>query len=197
MKKKVLWVALGLMASLLAKPSFALIHQECTEEECDIPSASSTQFFMEDVNDLPDISDDLTPVAASGQFWPVEGIITGRFGKWRGGRHHGHYHAGVDIAAPYGTTVVAPMDGTVAFVGFKGGYGRTVIIDHGDGFSTLYGHASETMVTEGEVIKKGQPVSKIGLSGRSTGPHLHYEVHMEGRPVNPLAWTEKLQVQRS
>jgi murein DD-endopeptidase MepM/ murein hydrolase activator NlpD len=196
MKMKLFIGALALASLLMMKPAHAAI-EECDQEECDIPSASASNFFLEDANDLPEV-DDLTPIPTSGQFWPVEGIITGRFGKWRGARHHhGHYHVGVDIAAPFGTTVVAPMDGTVAFAGRKGGYGLTVVIDHGDGVATLYGHSSELMVSEGDTVKKGQAITKIGLSGHSTGPHLHYEVRMEGKPVNPLAWTERLQTQHS
>jgi murein DD-endopeptidase MepM/ murein hydrolase activator NlpD len=196
MKKKFLLGAFALLSFLVFKPAFAAI-EECDQEECDIPPASASNFFLEDANDLPEI-DDLAPVATSGQFWPVEGIITGRFGKWRGARRHaGHYHVGVDIAAPFGTTVVSPLDGTVAFVGRKGGYGLTVVIDHGDGVATLYAHSSGVLVSEGDTVKKGQPVSKIGLSGHSTGPHLHYEVRMEGKPVNPLAWTDRLQTQRT
>lgn len=178
----------------MVKPAYAVL-EECYEEDCEIP-ASASQFFMDELNDLEEI-DDLAAIPTDGQFWPVEGIITGRFGKWRGGRHRGHVHVGVDIAAPYGTTVVAPLDGTVAFVGRKGGYGRTVIIDHGNGVSTLYAHSSEIMVEEGQVVKKGQALTKVGSSGRSTGPHLHYEVRMENHPVNPLAWTQKLQTQAS
>ncbi len=197
MKKTLLWlVPLLVLGSLsTARVSSAAI-QDCYEEACEIPSASASQFFLDDANDLEEI-DDLSPIATAGQFWPVEGIITGRFGKWRGGKHRGHYHVGVDIAAPYGSKILSPLDGTVAFVGHKGGYGLTVIVDHGEGISTLYAHNSEVMVSEGDNIKKGQLLSKIGLTGHSTGPHLHYEVRLEGKPVSPLAWTEKLQIQRS
>jgi murein DD-endopeptidase MepM/ murein hydrolase activator NlpD len=197
MKAKFLIGAMALASLIMIKPAFAVI-EECDQEECDLPSASGSQFFMEDANDLPEIDEEMAPIPIGGQFWPVEGIITGGFGKWRGARHHrGHVHVGVDIAAPFGTTVVSPMDGTVAFVGRKGGYGLTLVIDHGDGVSTLYAHSSGILVMEGDVVKKGQAVSKIGLSGHSTGPHLHYEVRMEGKPVNPLAWTERLQTARS
>jgi len=197
MKAKLFIGALALASLFMIKPAFAAI-EECDQEDCDLPSATGSQFFMDDAADLPEIDEDMAPIPTTGQFWPVEGIITGQYGKWRGARHHhGHVHVGVDIAAPFGTTVVAPMDGTVAFVGRKNGYGLTLVIDHGDGISTLYAHSSGILVTEGEAVKKGQPVSKIGLSGHSTGPHLHYEVRMEGKPVNPLAWTEKLQIARS
>jgi murein DD-endopeptidase MepM/ murein hydrolase activator NlpD len=195
MKLKVFILGFALIGSFFGKPAFALI-QDCQEEACDIPPTPSSQFFMDDVNDIPEI-DDLAAIPTEGHFWPVEGIITGRFGKWRGGRHHGHYHVGVDIAAPFGTAVVAPLKGTVVFVGRKGGYGLTVMIDHGNGIETLYAHNSNVEVSEGEKISKGQFISKIGRTGRSTGPHLHYEVRVDGHPVNPLAWTEKLQVQSS
>lgn len=192
MKFKVILIGVGLILALV-KPSFAFV-SECEEEDCVIPSSTSaSQFLVDDINSLPEI-DDLAALPTEGQFWPAQGIITGHFGKWRGGRRHsGHYHAGVDIAAPIGTSIVAPIDGTISFVGRKGGYGLTVIVEHGDGIATLYGHTSEVFVEEGQSVKKGQLISKVGSSGRSTGPHLHYEVRMEGSPVNPLAWTSKLQ----
>jgi|GEM_PF-2538939 len=196
MKWKPLFLAAALLltASFTARLSYAML-ESCYEEECEIDT-SSASFFMEELNDL-DYIDDLAALPTEGQFWPVEGIITGRYGKWRGRRHGGHVHVGVDIAAPYGSPIVSPLSGVVSFVGRKGGYGLTLIIDHGDGISTLYGHNKEIMVSEGDLIDKGQLVSKIGLSGRSTGPHVHYEVRLDGRPVNPLTWTQKLQAQRS
>ncbi len=195
MKLKSFMIAVGLI-SALAKPSFAFV-SDCYEESCTLPAASSaSQFLLDDLNSLPDI-DDLAAIPTEGQFWPVQGIITGHFGKWRGRRHSGHYHAGVDIAAPVGTNIMSPIDGKVAFVGRKGGYGLTLIIEHGNGIATLYGHTSEVFVAEGQWVKKGQLISKVGSSGHSTGPHLHYEVRMEGSPVNPLAWTAKLQTSKS
>jgi len=197
MRDKIIVLALAFSLLLVTCPAMAAL-EECDQESCDLPSASASQFFMDDVNDLPEIDEDMAPIPTAGQFWPVDGIITGRFGKWRGARRrHGHYHGGVDIAAPFGTLVIAPLDGRVAFVGRKGGYGLTVVIDHGDGIATLYAHNSEVIVAEGDLIQKGQSLCKIGRSGRSTGPHLHYEVRIEGKPVNPLAWTGKLQDQRS
>ncbi len=191
MKVKTLLLGLGLVF-LMLKPSYAFV-SECYDEDCALPpAASASQFLLDDLNNIPDI-DEVAAIPTEGQFWPVQGIITGLFGKWRGGHHYGHYHAGVDIAAPVGTNIVVPIDGTVAFVGHKGGYGRTLIIEHEDGIATLYGHTSEILVSEGEVVKKGQLVAKVGSSGHSTGPHLHYEVRMEGSPVSPLARTAKLQ----
>ena len=191
MKLKGLLAGLALVL-LMAKPSFAFV-SECYEEDCALPpAASASQFLLDDLNTIPEI-DEIAAIPTEGQFWPVQGVITGLFGKWRAGRHSGHYHAGVDIAAAVGTPILAPIDGTVAFVGRKGGYGRTLIIEHKDGIATLYGHTSEILVSEGQIIKKGQLVAKVGNSGHSTGPHLHYEVRMEGSPLSPLAWTAKLQ----
>lgn len=194
MKVKVLTFlfVFGCLSMFVGKSSYASI-KECDQEICDFhSSSSSSQFFLDDVNELPEI-DDLASIPTDGRFWPVDGILTGHFGKWRGGRHRGHVHVGVDIAAPRGTLISSPLEGTVSFVGRKGGYGLTIIIDHGNGVSTLYGHNSAVMVEEGDLIRKGQKISKVGSSGHSTGPHLHYEVRLEGQPVNPLAWTNKLQ----
>lgn len=193
MKVKV-FLFLSVFVFLFAGKSSQAHVKECDQEICSFhpSSASPSQFFLDDVNELPDI-DDLVAIPTDGKFWPVDGILTGHFGRWRGGRHHGHYHVGVDIAAPYGTSIVSPLQGVVSFVGRKGGYGLAIVIDHGNGISTLYGHNSKVMVREGDIIQKGQRISKIGSSGHSTGPHLHYEVRLEGQPVNPLAWTHKLQ----
>ena len=194
MKYKFLLIPALVFGLFTVRPAFSFV-QDCSEEACAIPSSS--QFFLDDANDIPFIDDELSPIPTSGQFWPVDGIITGHYGKWRGGRHRGHVHAGVDIAAAIGTPILAPISGMVAFVGRKGGYGNTLIVDHGNGIATLYAHTSEILVSEGDEIKKGQLIAKVGNSGRSSGPHLHYEVRMEGAPVNPLAWTEKLQTKKS
>jgi len=194
--KKITPLLLVLAFTLFMSSTSHAVVKECTEEVCEIPSASASQFFLDDVNDLQEI-DDLAALPTNGAFWPVEGILTGHYGKWRGGRHRGHYHAGVDIAAPYGTPIHSPLEGVVAFVGHKGGYGLAIVVEHGDEVATLYAHTSEVFVREGEVIKKGQLLGKVGSSGHSTGPHLHYEVRYEGHPQNPLAWTQRLQTQKS
>jgi murein DD-endopeptidase MepM/ murein hydrolase activator NlpD len=94
-------------------------------------------------------------------------------------------HEGIDIAAPVGTSIVAPAEGVVIFSGRKSGYGLTVVIDHGGEISTLFGHNSKVFVHEGDKVTKGQEISRVGNSGTSTGPHLHYEVHRDGAPVDP------------
>jgi murein DD-endopeptidase MepM/ murein hydrolase activator NlpD len=118
--------------------------------------------------------------------WPVEGQVTGSFGEridpFNG---EGAFHSGIDIAAVYGQSVIAPADGIVEFADFMGGYGRAVIVDHGHGISTRYGHLKAFAVFPGQRIHRGDTIGFVGDSGRSTGPHLHYEVRIKDIPVNP------------
>jgi murein DD-endopeptidase MepM/ murein hydrolase activator NlpD len=118
--------------------------------------------------------------------WPVIGPITGSFGErvdpFNG---EGAFHAGVDISSRYGEPVLAPADGVVSYADFYNGYGRMLQIDHGNSLSTRYGHLSGFAVTDGQTVHKGQVIGYVGLSGRSTGPHLHYEVRIHDTPVNP------------
>lgn len=95
-------------------------------------------------------------------------------------------HEGLDIAAPIGTPIIAPADGTVKFVGHKHGFGLTVEINHGYGFTTLYAHCQRIKVEEGDVVKRGDVIAYVGTTGKSTGPHLHYEVRIAQTPVNPI-----------
>ncbi|MBE9210005.1 peptidoglycan DD-metalloendopeptidase family protein [Nostoc sp. LEGE 06077] len=95
------------------------------------------------------------------------------------------FHAGLDFAASYGSTIRAADSGTVIFAGWYGGYGRAVIIDHGNGLTTLYGHTSELFVSEGQGVQRGQAIAAVGSTGFSTGPHLHFEVRRRGTPINP------------
>jgi murein DD-endopeptidase MepM/ murein hydrolase activator NlpD len=98
------------------------------------------------------------------------------------------FHQGLDIATRSGTPVVAPADGTVTFVGSKGGLGKTVIIDHGYGMVSRYGHLKKFLVKRGTQVKRGDDIGLVGNTGRSTAPHLHYEVHLNGIPVNPTKY---------
>lgn len=125
-------------------------------------------------------------LAAAPSVWPVEGIVTGSFGEridpFNG---EGAFHTGVDISSPMGTPIIAPADGIVKATQYVNGYGRTVIIDHGHGISTLYGHLSGYSSTVGESVHRGDVIGFVGSSGRSTGAHLHYEVRIHDTPVNP------------
>jgi len=115
--------------------------------------------------------------------WPVYGPISSDFGAPRASRTG--FHAGVDIGASRGTFVRAPAGGTVAFVGWRSGYGRTIVIDHGHQISTLYGHLAKPDVVRGQTVEEGAGIGLIGATGLASGPHLHYEVLVNGRPVNP------------
>ena len=124
----------------------------------------------------------------SGQFsWPVYGGITSPFG-WRVHPiwHSQIFHAGIDIAADYGEPVVAADSGTVIYAGWMGGYGNAVMIDHGGGLVTLYGHNSSLTVGVGENVARGQTIALAGSTGNSTGPHCHFEVRVHGDVVEPL-----------
>lgn len=121
--------------------------------------------------------------------WPVNGPITSPFGY----RTHPIFgttilHAGIDIGVDYGTPVHAADSGTVVYSGWISGYGNAVIIDHGGGLSTLYGHNQSLAVSEGQSVSKGQVVAYAGSTGNSTGPHVHFEVDVNGSPVNPLGY---------
>ena len=121
--------------------------------------------------------------------WPVEGQVTASFGEridpFNG---EGAFHSGVDIGSTYGHPVVAPADGVVVFADFLGGYGKAIMLDHGHGISTRYGHLSGFAVTSGQQVHRGDTIGYVGSSGRSTGPHLHYEVRINDTPVNPYKY---------
>ncbi|MGA1861674.1 peptidoglycan DD-metalloendopeptidase family protein [Deferribacter thermophilus] len=119
--------------------------------------------------------------------WPVRGWISSKFG-YRISPFTGRrvFHEGVDIAARYGAPVKATAKGIVIYAGYKPGYGKLVTIDHGFGYVTRYAHNSKILVKVGQRVNKGDIIAKVGSSGHSTGPHVHYEVLVNGVPVNPL-----------
>ena len=120
--------------------------------------------------------------------WPVIGPITSSFGQREDpvlGNGEGEFHKGVDIGAPNGTPIIATADGTVASAGMASGYGREVVIDHGHGVETLFGHMSGFAVMAGQTVTRGQVIGYVGHSGRTTGSHLHYEVRIRNTAVNP------------
>jgi len=122
--------------------------------------------------------------------WPVDGKLEGGFGGRRnpfGGSGY-EFHSGQDIEAPMGASVVAGASGKVSFVGWQNGYGQLVVVDHGGGLSTRYGHLSHIDVESGQQVSRGQLLGQVGSTGRSTGPHLHYEVRINEQAVNPLQY---------
>lgn len=123
------------------------------------------------------------PASAAGLVWPVHGVLTSGFG-WRWGR----MHEGIDLAVPSGTPVVASASGTVLLSGWLGGYGNLVVIDHGNGLATAYGHNTSVTVVYGQSVAQGQLIAYSGNTGHSTGPHVHFEVRVNGTPVDPLGY---------
>ena len=121
--------------------------------------------------------------AATGSFrWPITGTITSRYGY----RWGSEFHTGLDIAKASGSKIAAADGGTVTLAGYNGNYGYCVIIDHGNGYTTLYAHCSKLLVSKGQKVAKGETISLVGSTGRSTGPHLHFEVRKNGSLVNPI-----------
>jgi murein DD-endopeptidase MepM/ murein hydrolase activator NlpD len=122
--------------------------------------------------------------------WPVVGKLESGFGgrgnPFGGGSYE--FHSGQDIDAAWGDPVIAGASGTVTFVGWQNGYGQLIVIDHGGGLTTRYGHLSHIDVSQGETIARSQFIGRVGSTGRSTGPHLHYEVRFNDEPVNPLQY---------
>lgn len=128
-------------------------------------------------------------VSPKGMIWPVSGPVTSGYG-WRehpvlGGRR---FHAGIDIGAPHGRLIAAAGDGTVIFAGLKNGYGLTVIVDHGGGVASLYAHQSRIDVDTGVPLSRGATIGAVGCTGYCTGPHLHFEVRVNGEPTDPMGW---------
>ncbi len=119
--------------------------------------------------------------------WPLVGGITSGYG-WR--RHpftkRRDFHTGIDIKGPTGRLIRAAKSGRVVYSGWMGGYGRVVVIDHGKGYTTLYAHCRSLLVSKGQRVSVGQPVGKVGSSGQATGPHLHFEVRVNNKPINPM-----------
>jgi murein DD-endopeptidase MepM/ murein hydrolase activator NlpD len=134
-------------------------------------------------------------IIPAGEFWNPfvsnwQNFVTSEFGyridPINGGDDN---HTGIDIKMPLGTNIMAVKDGTVTKVVYSdSGYGNRVIIDHGDGLETLYAHCSRILVEEGQEVKQGDVIAKVGSSGKSTGPHLHFEVRVDGKAVNPRLW---------
>jgi murein DD-endopeptidase MepM/ murein hydrolase activator NlpD len=121
--------------------------------------------------------------SAAGFIWPCAGVVVSGFGmRW------GRMHEGIDIACPYGAPVHAAAAGTVIYAGWMQGYGNLVVLDHGNGISTAYAHASAILVSVGQTVSQGDEVSLVGATGHATGPHLHFEVRVNGVAVDPLSY---------
>ncbi len=160
------------------------MHQELTQlKGAASKQETSLQMLIEYFEDKRSL------YASTPSVWPVRGWVTSPFGN-RTSPFTGipTFHEGMDIAAQTGTPVVAPADGVVVRAGFGTGYGNMVEISHGYGVKTIYGHNSRLNVKPGQRVKRGDVISYVGDSGSSTGPHLHYEVRVNGLPVNPVRY---------
>lgn len=132
------------------------------------------------------LSDRISLLGATPSIRPVNGWVTSKFGYRKSPfSRTSRMHHGLDIAANFGTPVRAPAEGIVSYVGYDGGYGKLVSIDHGYGVVTRYGHNAQIFVKVGQKIKRGEKIAAVGNTGRSTGPHLHYEIRVNGVPVDP------------
>ena len=129
------------------------------------------------------VSDDAVHTVPS--IWPAAGYVSSPYGLRFDGTE---FHQGIDIAAEMGTPIVATADGVVTAAGWNGGYGNMVDVDHGGGIVTRYGHASALAVTVGQQVRRGEVIAYVGSTGHSTGPHVHYEVRVDGQPVNPAGY---------
>ena len=154
-------------------------------------SGAATLNIETDRNRIASLSD-WVRASAEPNVWPVEGRITSSFAErvdpFLG---EGAYHRGVDISTNYGRAVMAPADGMVEFADYMSRYGMLVILQHSNGFSTRYGHLSGFAVMPGQRIHRGDIIGYVGMSGRATGPHLHYEVRINDNPVNPYNYLRR------
>ncbi len=129
-------------------------------------------------------------LAATPSILPTQGWLTSAFSSMRSHPilHFARPHEGIDVTAPLGTPIEAPAAGVVREAGWEAGYGNTIVIDHGFGTETKFAHASKILVREGQRVTRGQRIALVGNTGLATGPHLHYEVHVDGRAVDPLRY---------
>lgn len=129
---------------------------------------------------------DWARMAAAPSLWPIEGRIMSGFGERNDPfSGEGAFHRGVDISGDYGQSIISPADGVVESAEVRNGYGKTVMVNHGHGITTLFAHMSGFAVIAGQRVRRGDTIGYVGLSGRSTGPHVHYEVRINDAPVNP------------
>lgn len=135
------------------------------------------------------LRDQKSMLACTPSVWPTRGWISSGFGyRISPFTNEREFHRGLDIATRMNSEIVAPADGVVSSIAWEYGFGRVVTVNHDYGLKTKYGHLAKALVKKGQYIKRGQKIALVGNTGRSTGPHLHYEVHLKGVPVNPLRY---------
>lgn len=173
--------------------------QERLKQELELDKVALARQLDQLEQEAKDLEQVLLKLQSEGEYiggvmrWPVPGHT--RISSPFGNRMHpilrsNRFHAGIDIPAPTGTNIIAAATGRVVFAGTQGGYGRTVIIDHGGGIMTLYAHNSQLLVKEGDKVTQGNVIARVGSTGMSTGPHLHFEVRERGKYVDPIPWVK-------
>ncbi len=156
------------------------------DEEMDVIADVLIDKKLELENFIEDLEAQFDYLEAMPDLMPTSGRVTSKFGYRRNPFGRGtQFHSGIDIANSSGTNIKSAGKGVVTFAGVNSGYGRTVIIDHGYGYKTLYAHNKQILVKVGDKVEKGQLISKMGSTGRSTGVHLHFEIHKNNKPINP------------
>ena len=165
---------------------FAFANLDMTMEEIE-STASEVEGRLHTVYELQ--QDRLTYWASMPSIWPTKGWVTSGFGHRRRPIRGGtSFHKGIDIAARPGTPILSPGDGVVTFSGYKRGLGRTVMVDHGYGVVSVYGHNTKNYVKEGDRIRRGEILGTVGRTGLATGSHLHYQINVDGVPVDPMRY---------
>ena len=135
------------------------------------------------------LEDQKVLLSSTPSIWPTKGWLSSRFGyRISPFTQRKEMHKGLDISTRLNTPIVAPADGIVIKTGWNGSFGRMISIRHGNGYITKYAHLNKILVKKGQAVKRGDKIGLVGQTGRSTGPHLHYEVHLKGVPVNPLRY---------
>ena len=175
--------------TLLSQVESKKSRYESIQEQLEAESSEITQLLASKSSSS---SSAPPPASSGGQFaWPAAGPVTSPYGY----RTHPIFgdrrlHTGIDIGAPYGATIVSAERGTVAYAGAMSGYGNVVVVDHGGGLATTYNHMSAFSVGSGQRVARGTPVGAVGCSGYCTGPHLHFEVRVNGSPVDPMPYLQ-------
>lgn len=183
-----------------SNPSRGGISREVRSEgDISYDSETTSELVSEIDQKTQDLQDLISKVAARLDYlesipssYPVYGTITSPFGTRKNPFGYSYeFHPGIDISVPIGTPVKAAGKGVVTYAGWLAGYGKVVIIDHGYGIESVYGHNSQILVKVGQSVKRGDIIAKSGNTGRSTGPHVHFEVRVNGNPVNPTKYLAK------
>lgn len=164
-------------------------HADVEISSVDWESNKLVEKYRETIAEVEELNEELRFIPTA---WPSKAT---RISSTFGGREDpfttkSAFHTGIDLAAPWGTPVYAGADGTVTKAEYYGGYGKAIIIRHSNSYKTLYGHLSEIMVEVGDQVKKGDRIGSIGSTGRSTGPHLHYEIIKDGEPIDPFPYMD-------